>query len=84
MRELAKSMSSLVLLLYCVCLFFTEMGNKMRKFVDILEQSLSHFIRLCAIFKFVDWFTINKIMLLTSNKYRLFLLPTKCKCNILV
>ena len=38
--------------------FFTEIANKKRKFVDILEQSLSQ-TRLCAIFKFVDWFTIN-------------------------
>ena len=34
-----KSMATLVLLFYCV--FFTEMANKMGKFVDILEQSLS-------------------------------------------
>ena len=82
MREAAKSMSALVFLLYYVFLvFFTEMANKMLIFWN---RAFFHFIRLCAIFKFVDWFTINKIMLLTSNKYSLFLPPTNCKCNILV
>ena len=38
--------------------FFTEIANKKRKFVDSLEQSLSQ-TRLCAISKFVDWFTVN-------------------------
>ena len=33
------------------CVFFTEIANKKQKFVDILEQSLSH-TRLCAIFIF--------------------------------
>ena len=41
-----------------VLLFLTEIANKKRKLVDILEQSLSQTL-LCAIFKFVDWFTIN-------------------------
>ena len=63
-----KIMPSLVFLFYCV--LFTEIADTMRKFVDILEQSLSQ-TRLCAIFKFIDWFTINKILRLTSNKYGL-------------
>ena len=44
-----KSMAALVFRFYCV--LFTEKTNKKRKFVDILEQSLSQ-TRLCAIFKF--------------------------------
>ena len=38
--------------------FFSEIANKKRTFVDSLEQSLSQ-TRLCAISKFVDWFTVN-------------------------
>ena len=52
---MSKSMIASFPLLLCL---FTEIANKKQKFVDILEQSLSQ-TRLCAIFKFVDWFTIN-------------------------
>ena len=41
-----------------LCLFFTEIANKKRKFVDILEQSLPQ-TGLCAILR------------LTSNKHGL-------------